>query len=101
MKIPYLVSLNARETYATSAHMRASAGEASRKVVAEDFEWDDDYTPAPLTFLAAVALSKIFERLNPLHRILQKDVDILMDLYPWTIPLRFSVPAIVVTILLL
>ncbi|KAG6462328.1 hypothetical protein O3G_MSEX013193 [Manduca sexta] len=94
MKIPYVVSLNCREAYATSAFMQASAGEMSRKIIAEDFEWDNGVTPAPLTFFAALELSKIFHRLNPLHKILQKDVDILMDLFPADIPLKFTVPHI-------
>ncbi|XP_023944635.2 uncharacterized protein LOC112050576 [Bicyclus anynana] len=94
MKIPYVVPANTREAYTTSATMKASLGEADRKIVAEDFEWDDNFTPAPLTYLAAIALSKIFHRLNPLRRILQKDRDILMDLYPATIPLKFTVPCI-------
>ncbi|XP_072941056.1 dynein regulatory complex subunit 5-like [Epargyreus clarus] len=94
MKIPYVVSLNTRAAYATSPFMIASAGEAPRKIVAEDFEWDDNFMPAPLTYFAALALSRIFHRINPLHRILQKDVDMLMDLYPADIPLKYSVPCI-------
>lgn len=94
MKIPYVLSLNTRGAYDTSPVMKSCASEAGRKVVAENFEWDDDYTPAPLTYHAALALSKIFHRINPLHIILQKDVDILMDLFPADIPLRFSVPYI-------
>ncbi|CAG4954578.1 unnamed protein product [Colias eurytheme] len=91
MKIPYVVSLNAREAYTTAPFMKASAGEAGRKIIAEDFEWDDNFSPAPLTYYAALELSRIFHRINPLKKILQKDVDILMDLYPATIPLKYSV----------
>ncbi|KAM3967527.1 dynein regulatory complex subunit 5 [Aphomia sociella] len=91
MKIPYLVSLSTREAYATSAVMKNSVAEAPRKIVAEDFEWDDEITPAPLTYYAALALSRIFHRINPLRKILQKDVDVLMDLYPADIPLKYSV----------
>ncbi|CAK1540146.1 unnamed protein product [Leptosia nina] len=91
MKIPYVVSTNTRWAYNTAPLMHASLGETGRKLVPEDFEWDDDYTPAPLTLYAALALSRIFHRINPLHKILQKDVDILMDLFPATIPLKFSV----------
>lgn len=94
MKIPYLVSANTRQAYTTSKFMQASAGETSRKIVAENFEWDDGFTPAPLTYFAALALSRVFHRINPLHKILQKDVDILMDLFPANIPLRYSVPLI-------
>ncbi|XP_075976153.1 dynein regulatory complex subunit 5-like isoform X2 [Anticarsia gemmatalis] len=94
MKIPYLVSLNAREAYATSTVMKTSTGEATRKILAEDFEWDDDVTPAPLTYFAALALSRIFHRLNPLKLVLQKDIDMLMDLFPADIPLKYSVPYI-------
>jgi hypothetical protein len=74
--------------------MKNCLSEISRKTINEDFEWDDDVTPAPLTYFAALALSKIFHRINPLHSILQKDVDILMDLYPVDIPLKYSVPRI-------
>ncbi|CAH4031272.1 dynein regulatory complex subunit 5 [Pieris brassicae] len=91
MKIPYVVSSNTRNAYATAPLLHTSLGESGRKLVPEDFEWDDGFTPAPLTFYAALALSRIFHRINPLHRILQKDIDILMDLYPATIPLKFSV----------
>ncbi|XP_026759275.2 uncharacterized protein LOC113518507 [Galleria mellonella] len=91
MKIPYLVSQNVRETYATSAAMKNSIAEVPRKIVAEDFEWDDDLTPAPLAYYAALVLSRIFHRINPLKQILQKDIDILMDLYPADIPLKYSV----------
>lgn len=94
MKIPYVVSLNSRETYTTSKLMKISSAETTRKVLAEDFEWDDNFTPAPLTYFAAIALSKVFHRIDPLHKILQKDVDILMDLYPADIPLKYSVPLI-------
>lgn len=94
MKIPYVVSQNTKEAYSTSAVMRASAAEADRKIVAEDFEWDEGFTPAPLTYFAAIALSKIFHRINPLQKILQIDRDILMDLYPANIPLKFTVPFI-------
>ncbi|XP_047529880.1 dynein regulatory complex subunit 5 [Vanessa atalanta] len=94
MKIPYVVSSNTRKAYSTSELMKASPGEASRKINAEDFEWDDELTPAPLTYFAALALSRIFHRLNPLRKILQKDIDMLMDLYPADIPLKFSVPCI-------
>ncbi|KAJ0182415.1 hypothetical protein K1T71_001784 [Dendrolimus kikuchii] len=94
MKIPYIVSVNTRKAYATSDIMKTSVGEASRKIIAEDFEWDDDFTPAPLTYFAALALSRVFQRINPLHKILQKDVDMLMDLYPADIPLKYSVPFI-------
>lgn len=94
MKIPYVVPYNARTAFATSAVMFNSVAESNRKTVPENFEWDDELTPAPLTFLAAKALSIIFHRINPLHVILQKDVDILMDLYPSSIPLKFSVPLI-------
>lgn len=94
MKIPYVVSLNALEAFATSTVMKNSPAETNRKVVAENFEWDDNFTPAPLTYYAALALSRHFEKINPLHSILQKDVDILMDLYPTDIPLKFSVPLI-------
>lgn len=96
MKIPYIVSLNSREAYRTSNVMMGCASEAGRRVHAEDFEWDDDFSPAPLTYFAALALSRVFHRINPLHRILQKDVNMLMDLFPADIPLRFSVPLIVV-----
>ncbi|CAG9581493.1 unnamed protein product [Danaus chrysippus] len=94
MKIPYVVSLNTREAYSTWQTMKTSPGEAPRKIVAEDFEWDDDFTPAPLTFFAALSLSRVFHRINPLQRILQKDVDMLMDLYLADIPLKYSVPYI-------
>lgn len=101
MKIPYVVNLNTREAYATSDIMKTSPGEAPRKVVAEDFEWDDDFTPAPLTYFAALTLSRVFHRINPLKHILQKDVDMLMDLYPADIPLKASVPHIKVCMKLL
>ncbi|XP_049875578.1 dynein regulatory complex subunit 5-like [Pectinophora gossypiella] len=94
MKIPYVVSLNARAAYDCSPVMKTSSTEANRLLIAEDFEWDDGVTPAPLTYFAALTLSKIFRRLNPLHKILQKDVDMLMDLFPAEIPLKFSVPHI-------
>lgn len=100
MKIPYLVSTNTRQAYTTSNIMKASLGETTRKIVSEDFEWDDGFTPAPLTYFAALALSKVFHRINPLHKILQKDVDMLMDLYPADIPLKFSVPYIRVRMVL-
>lgn len=98
MKIPYIISLNAREAYRTAPIMADSPGEASRKIVAEDFEWDTELTPAPLTYFAALSLSRVFHRINPLQRVLQKDVDMLMDLYPADIPLKFSVPYIKVLI---
>ncbi|XP_004930096.1 dynein regulatory complex subunit 5 [Bombyx mori] len=94
MKIPYLVSQNTREAYATSHEMKTSIAEAKRKIVAEDFEWDDGLTPAPLSYFAALSLSRAFHIINPLNKILQKDVDILMDLYPADIPLKCSVPLI-------
>ncbi|KAG7310536.1 hypothetical protein JYU34_003321 [Plutella xylostella] len=94
MKLPYVVSSNTREAYATSSLMKESLGEASRRVRAEDFEWEEAVTPPPLSYLAVVALSQMFERLNPLDSILQKDRDLLMDLYPDSIPLKFSVPLI-------
>lgn len=94
MKIPYVVSLNTRHAYSTTNVMKNSVAELERKIVAEDFEWDDDFTPAPLTYFAALALSRVFHRINPLKRVLQKDVDMLMDLYPADIPLKYSVPFI-------
>lgn len=94
MKIPYQVPKNTRNAYLTSNIMKASLNEVNRKIIAEDFEWDDNFTPAPLTYFAALVLSRIFHRINPLNKILQKDVDILMDLYPASIPLRNSVPLI-------
>lgn len=94
MKVPYVVPVNTRKAYRTSNVMKASLGEADRKIVAENFEWDDNFTPAPLTYYAAIALSKIFHRINPLQKILQKDRDILIDLYPANIPLKFTVPYI-------
>lgn len=99
MKIPYVVPPNARKAYATSPAMLNSVCEINRKTVPENFEWDDELTPAPLTFLAAGALSIIFHRIDALHIILQKDVDILMDLFPSSIPLKFSVPLIKVQML--
>lgn len=96
MKIPYVVSLDSRAAYATSQATKDSASEAARKVVAEDFEWDDQVTPAPLTYFAALSLSRAFHIVNPLPKILHKDVDMLMDLYPDNIPLRYSVPLIIV-----
>lgn len=74
--------------------MKESGGEAGRKIVAEDFEWDEGFTPAPLTYYAALALSRSFHLINPLNKILQKDVDMLMDLFPANIPLKCSVPLI-------
>lgn len=100
MKIPYIVSSNTKKAYATSEVMKTSTGEASRKIFAEDFEWDDNFTPAPLTYFAALALSRIFQRINPIHKILQKDVDMLMDLFPADIPLKYSVPYIKVILFL-
>ncbi|XP_068626983.1 uncharacterized protein [Battus philenor] len=94
MKIPYVVSTNTRNAYRTSQFMQESTGEATRKIVAENFEWDDNFSPAPLTYHAALSLSKIFHRINPLNVILRKDRDILMDLYPADVPLKFSVPLI-------
>lgn len=94
MKIPYVVSKNTRLAYETAPVMRTSIAENDRRCVAEDFTWDDNFTPAPLSYLAAQALSLTFETINPLRVILQKDVDILMDLYPDTIPLKYSVPYI-------
>ncbi|CAH0727438.1 unnamed protein product, partial [Brenthis ino] len=94
MKIPYVVSPNTREAYRTAPIMVASTGEAPRKIVAEDFEWDDNLTPAPLTYFAALSLSRVFHKINPLQKILQKDINMLMDLYPADIPLKFSVPYI-------
>ncbi|KAJ8736276.1 hypothetical protein PYW08_006932 [Mythimna loreyi] len=91
MKIPYVVNMNTLATYATPAVMSNSAAEAPRKIRAEDFSWDTDLTPQPLTFCAALILSRMFNRLNPLKKILQKDVDMLMDLYPSDIQLKFSV----------
>ncbi|XP_013135351.1 PREDICTED: T-complex-associated testis-expressed protein 1-like isoform X1 [Papilio polytes] len=91
MKIPYVVSTNTRHAYRTAEFMQQSNGEVHRRILAENFEWDDGYTPAPLSLLAAGALSKIFHRINPLHRILRKDRDILMDLFPADIPLKYSV----------
>ncbi|KAJ2948152.1 hypothetical protein O0L34_g9956 [Tuta absoluta] len=95
MKIPYTVSTNTRSVYNCSQLMQNSGMEVNRKLVAENFEWDDDVTPAPLTYCAALALSKNFTKINPLKKILQKDVDILMDLYPADVPLKYSVPQIV------
>lgn len=94
MKIPYVVNLNTREAYATSKTMKESVGEAPRKIIAEDFEWDDDITPAPLRYFAALSLSTVFHKINPLKKVLQKDIDLLMDLYPADIPLKSSVPYI-------
>ncbi|KAJ8735636.1 hypothetical protein PYW07_007256 [Mythimna separata] len=94
MKIPYVVNKNTLKTYATPEAMSNSVAEANRKIRAEDFKWDTTFTPAPLTFCAALMLSRLFDRLNPLQKILQKDVDMLMDLYPSTIQLKFSVPYI-------
>ncbi|XP_034830801.1 dynein regulatory complex subunit 5-like isoform X2 [Maniola hyperantus] len=94
MKVPYVVPVSTRKAYSTSNVMKTSLGEADRQIVAENFEWDDNFTPAPLTYYAAIALSKIFHRINPLQKILQKDRDILMDLYPANIPLKFTVPYI-------
>ncbi|PZC78419.1 dynein regulatory complex subunit 5 [Helicoverpa armigera] len=94
MKIPYLVNMNTYVAYSTPKTMKNSIAEASRKIVAEDFEWDTGITPAPLTYYAAIVLSKMFDKVNPLEKILQKDIDILMDLYPADIPLKFSVPYI-------
>lgn len=94
MKIPYLVNLNTRQAYESTPTIKNSPAEAPRKIVAEDFEWDDDITPPPLTYCTALVLSKMFHKVNPLERILQKDIDILMDLYPADIPLRCSVPHI-------
>lgn len=98
MKIPYVVSQNTRKVYETSEFTRDAGNEVDRQVVAEDFEWDTQLpTPAPLTYFAALELSRIFHRINPLPLILQKDVDVLMDLYPSTIPLPNSVPLIKVS----
>lgn len=94
MKIPYVVPTNPRDAYATTNTMKTSLGEAARKIRADDFEWDEDFTPAPLTYFATLQLSRMFERINPLGRILQKDNDMLMDLYPDNIPLKYSVPCI-------
>ncbi|XP_050666692.1 dynein regulatory complex subunit 5 isoform X2 [Leptidea sinapis] len=94
MKIPYVVSTNTRRAYSTSPFMKSSQPEAERKIVAEDFEWDDNVTPAPLTYFAALELSRNFHRINPLNDILQKDINMLMDLYPANIPLRDCVPSI-------
>ncbi|KPJ08694.1 T-complex-associated testis-expressed protein 1 [Papilio machaon] len=91
MKIPYVVSTNSRNAYRTAEFMQQSNGEVQRRIIAENFEWDDGYTPPPLSFVAAIALSKIFHRINPLNRILRKDRDILMDLFPADIPLKYSV----------
>lgn len=100
MKVPYVVPVSTRKAYSTSNVMKTSLGEADRQIVAENFEWDDNFTPAPLTYYAAIALSKIFHRINPLQKILQKDRDILMDLYPANIPLKFTVPYIKVTLVI-
>ncbi|XP_022821515.1 T-complex-associated testis-expressed protein 1-like [Spodoptera litura] len=94
MKVPYLVNMNIYEAYAPLPTMTMSPGEAPRKIRAEDFEWDTDTTPAPLTFYAALELSRMFDKLNPLKKILQKDIDMLMDLYPASIKLKYSVPNI-------
>ncbi|KAL4716953.1 hypothetical protein ACJJTC_012764 [Scirpophaga incertulas] len=94
MKLPYVVSPNTLKAYATSDTMKNCPSEANRKIVSEDFDWDNEITPAPLTYFAAQALSKIFHRLNPLQLILQKDVNMLMDIFPADIPLKFSVPYI-------
>lgn len=94
MKFSYKVPINTRVSYTTSTATRNAVSEITRKVIAEDFEWDDGFTPAPLTYFAALSLSRVFHRINPLKRILQKDVDILMDLYPADIPLKYSVPLI-------
>ncbi|CAG4978164.1 unnamed protein product [Parnassius apollo] len=94
MKIPYVVSSNTRNAYRTSNFLQTSSGEATRKIIAEDFEWDENVTPAPLSYFAAVTLSRVFDKINPLNNILRKDVDILMDLFPADIPLKFSVPYI-------
>ncbi|RVE48149.1 hypothetical protein evm_007209 [Chilo suppressalis] len=94
MKIPYIVPQNTQQAYVTTNVMKNSLAEANRKIVAENFQWDDDVTPAPLTYFSALALSRAFHKINPLHKILQKDVDMLMDLYPADIPLKCSVPYI-------
>ena len=84
--------------YTPPVVMTNSAGEGSRKIRSEDFDWDTTLTPPPLTFCAALVLSRIFTTINPLQRILQKDIDILMDLYPADIPLKYSVTFIKVHI---
>ncbi|CAG9796490.1 unnamed protein product [Diatraea saccharalis] len=94
MKIPYVVSENTRKAYATTTVMKNSLAEGNRKIISEDFEWDDGVTPAPLTYFAALSLSRAFHIINPLKRILQKDIDMLMDLYPADIPLKCCVPYI-------
>ncbi|KAI5644912.1 T-complex-associated testis-expressed protein 1 [Phthorimaea operculella] len=94
MRVPYTVSTNAQIVYHCSQIMKNSGMEVHRKLVAEDFDWDDNVTPAPLTYCACLVLCKNFVKINPLGRILQKDIDMLMDLYPADIPLKFSVPKI-------
>lgn len=100
MKIPYLVNMNTLKAYETPPTMSNSVAEIPRKIRAEDFEWDENFTPQPLSYYASLTLSRMFHRLNPLQKILQKDVDLLMDLYPADIPLKYSVPYIKVHILL-
>lgn len=95
---PYVVSQNTRKAYATSDVMKNSVAEQSRKIRADDFEWEKDLTPAPLRYYAALELSRIFHRINPLNTILRKDRDMLMDLYRHDIPLIYSVPLIKVVI---
>lgn len=91
---PYKVSRNTQAAYATSNVMKNSAGEQPRKTRADDFEWEKNLTPPPLRFFAALTLSRIFHRIDPQDSLLWKDRDMLMDLYPDDIPLKFSVPLI-------
>ncbi|GBP76981.1 Dynein regulatory complex subunit 5 [Eumeta japonica] len=93
MKVPYAVSENSRIAYQCSSAMRDSGGERHRKVHAEELDWDKR-SPASLRYYALLSLSRVLHRINPLDRILKQDIDMIMDLYPVDIPLKFSVPFI-------
>lgn len=97
MKIPYIISKNTFKVYSPSTQSLELIGENTRKIVAENFNWDNSQCPSLKEFCIQ-SIAEHFKEKQLLHELTCADKVSLLDVLPVDLPLELVIPLVNVSI---
>lgn len=98
MRIPYIINKNTKVEYTPSKATVDLVGETGRKIISENFNWDDELCPS-LATLCVQAICKSFKDFPRLD-LPCPDRNYLLEILPTDLPLELTVPLIEVSVLI-
>ncbi|XP_076252023.1 uncharacterized protein LOC143191121 [Rhynchophorus ferrugineus] len=93
MKIPYIISNNAFNVYLPSSQTLELIGEGTRKIVAENFNWDNSQCPSLKEFCIQ-SIAENFKEKHLLNEITCSDKVALLDVLAVDLPLELVIPLV-------